>query len=146
MFYFQCRSSSVQGREKIWDFVNLKKRGINELERLYASFVSMFLIHFKKIVKLAHWLGTLGQKNHIINHEKHKFTFGGTLSIFSYNSQRDKINLAKYLIQAEQLFSFVTMKHSQILLELHIILIIIRSVKILLERKCSGLLKKRNKI
>ena len=35
------------------------------------------------------------------------FTFGGTLSTFSYNRQRGKTNLLKYLIQAEQPFSFV---------------------------------------
>ena len=33
------------------------------------------------------------------------FTFGGALSTFSYNRQRGKTNLAKYLIQVEQPFS-----------------------------------------
>ena len=33
-------------------------------------------------------------------------TFDGTLSTFSYNRKRGKTNLAKYLIQAEQPFSF----------------------------------------
>ena len=34
------------------------------------------------------------------------FTFDGTLSTISYNHQKGKTNLAKYLIQAEQPFSF----------------------------------------
>ena len=77
-----------------------------EVGGLYISFVQMFLMHFEKIVELTYYLGTLG-KTHPQPCQIQIFTLSGTLNTFSFNRQRAKTNLAKYLIQAEQLFNFI---------------------------------------
>ena len=73
-------------------------------------------------------------------------TFGGTLSTFSYNRQRGKTNLTKYLIQAEQPFSFAENEAFTNFIRTTHNPEYNRSLKILLERKCPGLLKKENKL